>query len=162
VRLRRENAQTIALSGLDLFCCELLHQIAVSAEPGDDDAARQRLYSSPSGGKDDRLDADWRAYVEPELRELFQSSLDVVRGDLAGFPTDPAAEHQTLRIPVDHLVSWINALNQARLALAARYALTEEEMEGVPLEGDARALAVFQVHFYGMLQQYFLREIESL
>lgn len=152
----------ISLSGLDLFCCELLQQIAVSADPGEDVAARDRLFPSPTGHTDPQADEDWQSYVEPELRELFQSSLDVVRDDLVDFPADGASDYHTLRLPVAHLPHWINALNQARLTLAARYSVTDQEMEGVPLEGDTRALAVFQIHFYGLLQEYFLREIDSL
>jgi hypothetical protein len=31
----------------------------------------------------------------------------------------------------------------------------------MPLAGDARSLALFQVHFYGFLMECFLRELES-
>jgi hypothetical protein len=63
---------------------------------------------------------------------------------------------------VKHLEAWIHALNQARLALSARFGFTERDMEdAIPIEGDQRALALFQVHFYGFLQECFLRQLED-
>ena len=102
----------------------------------------------------------WRNYVEPGLRELFQSSLEIIANDLADFPGALPEEDYTLSLPLTHLEPWVHGLNQARLALAARYSFTEEEMEGrMPLDGDTRAFALFQVHFYGFLQECFLREL---
>ena len=159
--IERLDEQTVALRDLDLLCCELLHQIAVSAEPGDSTAARARLFSSPSGGREPELDADWKEYVEPGLAHLFRSALGVVQEDLRDFPPAEPADDYTLHIPVKHLESWIHALNQARLAITARYDFTEREMEGkVPLAGDTRAFALFHVYFYGILQEWFLAELE--
>ena len=159
--IERLDEQTVALRDLDLLCCELLHQIAISAEPGDSEAARARLFSSPSGGREPELDAAWKEYVEPGLAQLFRSALDVVRGDLQDFPAADPAEDYSLLIPVKHLESWIHALNQARLAITARYDFTDQEMEDkVPLEGDGRAFALFQVFFYGVLQEWFLAELD--
>jgi hypothetical protein len=62
---------------------------------------------------------------------------------------------------VKHLEAWIHALNQARLALAARHEFAERELEReVPTEGGERALALFQIHFYGLLQEFFLRQLD--
>ncbi len=161
MQIRRIDPKTIAVTRVNRFCCDLLRQIGTSADPGDNVAARARLYTSPSGGKDAELDEDWKDYVEPELREQFRSALEVVQTDLEGFPPDETADHHTLRLPMDHLESWINALNQARLALAARHDVTERDMESEPSEGDARALADFQIHFSGYLQECFLRELDG-
>ena len=61
-----------------------------------------------------------------------------------------------------NLDAWIHTLNQARLAISTRYDFTEEDMEKrVSLGGDARGLALFQVHFYGFVQECFLQQIED-
>jgi hypothetical protein len=153
----RLDEQTLVITGLNVLACELLQQIPVSAE--EDDATRARLYSSPTRGGDPELDRDWSSYVEPDLRRLFQSAMDVVREDLADFPPSAPQPFYTLMLPIKNLGSWINALNQARLALAARYELTEEDMEKTPKQNDTRALAITQIHFYGELQSYFLAEL---
>ena len=76
--------------------------------------------------------------MEPELYQNFQSALDVVRGDLADLPEEGPDTHCTLHIPVEHLESWIHALNQARLALGARYDVTDEDMDDIPTVGEMR------------------------
>lgn len=159
--IHRIDEQTVAIEDLDLFLCELLQQIPVSADTSDSESASARLYSSPTHGAEPEFDEEWKEYVEPEMHEHFESALDVVRADMAGFPSPDAEAHQTLLVPVDHLESWIHALNQARLALGARYDVTEEDMDDLPSGGDERALAIFQIHFYGYLQERFLAELEE-
>ena len=160
MKISRVDENTVALSRLDLLCCELLHQIPASAEI-DDRAVRERMFSSPTGGREPELERDWQRYVRPELRHIFQSSLQVVQGDLQAFPPSDGSDEHTLHIPLRHLDAWIHALNQARLALATRHNFAESEMESaIPMTGDARALALFQVHFYGFLMECFLREVE--
>jgi hypothetical protein len=163
MKIERSDEQTVSIGPLDLLCCELLHQIRVSAEPGESEAARARLFPSPSGGEDRRLDRDWQEYIEPDLAHLFESHLDVIDGDLEKFPGDqPEAEGYTLHIPMKNLDAWIHGLNQARLSLSARHNFTEDEMNGrIPDDGDVRALTLFQVHFYALLQECFLRVLGS-
>ncbi|HZJ13940.1 MAG TPA: DUF2017 family protein [Chthoniobacteraceae bacterium] len=162
MRIRRRDDQTVELSGIDLLCCELLRQIVVSGQVDDFPAARERLYSSPSHGREPEFDQDWKDYVEPDLRDMFRTSREVVQAALKNFPPKKPADSYTLNIPVKHLEAWIHALNQARLALSARFNFTEHEMEdAIPIEGDQRALALFQVHFYGFLQECFLRQLED-
>ncbi len=161
MQIERIDEQTVALRDLDLLCCELLHQIALSADPGDSAAARDRLFSSPSAGREPELDADWKEYVEPELAQIFRSALGVVQHDLEDFPPADPTDDLALLIPVKHLDAWVHALNQARLAITARYDFTDRELEGkVPSDGDVRAFALFQVYFYGVLEEWFLRELE--
>jgi hypothetical protein len=161
MQIQRLDEQTVGVTGIDLFCCELLHQIPLTADPGEDGPAHDRFFSSPTGGREPEFAKDWEEFVEPELRSLFQEARDVVRGDLAGFPPDDPSAEVALHIPVKHLEAWIHALNQARLALAARHGFTEKDMEGrVPISGDTRALSLFQIHFYGFLEECFLRQLE--
>jgi hypothetical protein len=54
-------------------------------------------------------------------------------------------------------------LNQARLAIAATYQFSDQELcdhYRSPL-GSRRDLSLFQVNFYGFLQEFILREMEG-
>jgi hypothetical protein len=159
MRIERLNDRTVAIGPLDLLSCELLQQIRVSAEPGNSRAVRERLFPSPIKDKRSELRQEWKEYVEPELAELFASHLDIIEKDLEGFPSGGSDETgHVLHVPVKHLDAWIHGLNQARLAIAARNNFTEKDMDSpIPFEGDVRALALFQVWFYGILEECFLR-----
>jgi hypothetical protein len=163
VKITRVNEQTISIGPMDLFCIELLHQIRLSAKVDGDAKVQERLFPSPTGGRDHETDEEWREYVGPGLQDTFDSNLAVIEQDLRNFPPPtPADDRHTLHVPIDHLDAWIHGLNQARLAIAARYDFTEKEMEAsIPMEGDTRALALFQVHFYGWLQESFLRVVDD-
>jgi hypothetical protein len=163
MRIERLDAKTVKLGPLDLLSCEFLHQIRTAADPGDNEAARQRLFPSPTSGKDPDLDRDWLEYVEPELADLFISSLQIVERDLKGFPSGrPDDLGYTLRIPILHLDAWIHALNQARLSLGARYNFTDADMNGeIPINGEDRSIALFQEHFYGYMIECFVRILDA-
>ena len=161
MKIQRLDAKTIALEEIDAMIGELLRQIPASADPTGSDAATERLFPSPTEGREPEADADWREYVEPGLRELFLDAVSVVRDDLKDFPVKPAAGTRALKLPVKHLDAWIHALNQARLALAARHGFSDRELEHeIPAEGGERAFALFQIHFYGLLQEFFLRQLD--
>lgn len=163
MKVTRIDEQTLAIGPLDLFCTELLHQIHLCANPDGSPEVRARLYPSPSGGRDAEMDEEWSEYVEPDLADLFATSIEVIQKDIADFPpARPAADHHTLHLPIKNLEAWVHGLNQARLALAARYGFTEKEMDGpIPTDGDMNSLALFQVHFYGWLQECFLRMLRD-
>ena len=61
----------IEISELDPFLAELLRQIPVSADPEGTPAAEKRLFSPPTSGTETEICAEWKLYVEPELRRLF-------------------------------------------------------------------------------------------
>lgn len=144
---------------MDLFCAELLHQIRLSATVEEDSAVQDRFFPSPSAGKDPEFDEEWSEYVGSELAELFESHLATIDGDLADFPpTSTVSGEHTLHLPIKHLEAWVHGLNQARLAIATRYGFEEKDMEkDLAADGDVRSLALFQVHFYGWMQECFLR-----
>lgn len=162
MQISRPDGKTVLLSRLDALLSELLRRIPQSADPGDNAAARARLFSQPTHDqREAELIEDWREYVEPELARIFLSALEVIEKDLGKLVIDHASGEGALSIAVSHLESWIHGLNQARLALTARYDLGEEEMDrSLPLDGDPRALALLQVRFYGIMQELFLRELE--
>ena len=65
--------------------------------------------------------AEWKLYVEPELRRLFESATETVASDLQQLNgNEKPFANCTLRIPVEHTDAWLNALNQARLVIAAK------------------------------------------
>jgi hypothetical protein len=163
VEISRHNDTTILVARIDPVIAELLRRIAPSADPGDSQRARARLYSPPTkDAAEKRFAEDWQEYIEPELARLFQTALEVIEGDLKKMHADPANGEATLSIPSDHLESWIHGLNQARLVLTERHKLREEELEGEALPaGDPRSFLMLQMHIYGQLQWLFLRYLEG-
>lgn len=159
----REN-DALEVRELDPFLAELLRQVPESAEPKDCPAAEERLFSAPAPETEKELCAEWKVYVVPELRRLFQSATATVRQDLEQLKCSkkPFA-NCTLRIPLAHADAWLSALNQARLAIAASYNFSEGELcdhYRSPL-GSRRDLGLFQVNFYGFLQEFILRELDG-
>jgi hypothetical protein len=157
---RRDNQ--IEISDLDPFLAELLRQIPTSANPEGAPAAEQRLFSSPAQGKEPEICAEWKLYVEPELRRLFQTATETVAADLEQLNgNEKILANRTLRIPSKHADAWLSALNQARLVIAAKNNFTEVELGDhfrSPI-GSRRDLSLFQVNFYGFLQEFILREL---
>ncbi len=160
----RRDADHLEISELDPFLAELLRQIPESAKTGGAGPAEERLYSLPANPADQDLCAEWKLYVEPELRRLFRTATETVTADLAVLSEDakPFA-NRTLRIPTKHSEAWLNALNQARLAIAAKCAFSESELSDhyrSPI-GSRRDLSLFQVNFYGFLQEFILHEMQA-
>jgi hypothetical protein len=152
----------VSVAVLDPFLIELLNKIAEAADPTGKPAAEARLYTTPTAGAEPEFDEEWTELIQPDLQEYFATSVDIVQGDLLGFPsTDSDSPETALQIPIAHLEAWVHALNQARLALAAQFNVSEEDMNDLPLGGDVRALGVFQIHFYGFLQECFLRLLDD-
>jgi Domain of unknown function (DUF2017) len=152
------------LSELDPFLAELLRQIPSSANPDGAPAAEQRLFSAPTTGNETEICAEWKTYVEPELRGLFQTATQTVAADLEQLNgNEKSFANCTLRIPSKHADAWLSALNQARLVIAAKNDFTESELNDhfhSPI-GSRRDLSLFQINFYGFLQEFILRELQS-
>lgn len=160
----RRQADVLELSELDPFLAELLRQIPESTNPDGAEAAEERLFSAPAVASDTTLCAEWKIYVEPELRRLFRSATETVAEDLKMLNgcTKPFA-NCTLRIPTKNAEAWLSALNQARLVIASKYAFTDGELcdhYRSPI-GSRRDLGLFQVNFYGFLQEFILHEIQA-
>ena len=154
----------IEISELDPFLAELLRQIPASANPEGAETAEQRLFSSPTNGKEPEICAEWKLYVEPELRRLFQTATETVAADLEQLNgNEKKLGNRILCIPSKHADAWLNALNQARLVIAAKYNFTDGELGEhfrSPI-GSRRDLSLFQVNFYGFLQEFILRELDG-
>lgn len=164
MEIRRTNDQ-LEISELDPFLAELLRQIPASTNPEGAEAAEQRLFCLPAEDSERKICAEWKLYVEPELRRLFQSATETVASDLQQLNgKEKPFANCTLRIPTNHAEAWLSALNQARLVIAAKYNFDEGELGDhyrSPI-GSRRDLSLFQVNFYGFLQEFILREIEEL
>src|SRR5438093_6804324 len=102
----------MVLSGLDPFPAEVLRQVIDFADPGSDDAARKRLFSTPSSGADPAFDAEWREYVQPGIEHLFQTARETVERDLRRMTEEDAEglRESALRIPVAHFEAWLSTL----------------------------------------------------
>jgi hypothetical protein len=154
----------IEISELDPFLAELLRQIPVSANPEGVAAAEERLFSPPTNGNETEICAEWKIYVEPELRRLFQTAAQTVVMDLEQLcGNEKKVGNHTLRISTKHADAWLSALNQARLVIAAKYNFTDGEL-GDHLRspiGSRRDLSLFQVNFYGFLQEFILQALDG-
>lgn len=159
----RRDGDALEIAELDPFLAELLRQIPESTKTDGSEDAQQRLFSLPADAAEKDLCAEWKLYVEPELRRIFETATQTVVRDLAQLngKTKPFA-NCTLRIPAAHAEAWLSALNQARLVIAAKYGFTDGELcdhYRSPI-GSRRDLSLFQVNFYGFLQEFILHEIE--
>ncbi len=152
----------LEISDLDPFLAELLRQVPASTRPEGDEQAEARIYCSPSQTNDETLRAEWKTFVQPELRRIFESSTETVASDLEQLDgNEKTLANRTLHIPCNHADAWLNALNQARLVIAARNNFSEGELSDhcrSPI-GSRRDLSLFQVNFYGFLQEFILREL---
>jgi len=115
----------------------------------DDEAARARIFSSLTGGADPGADREWREDVGPELHALFKNHVDVVSSDLRTIQGEGDAF--TLTIALENAQAWIHPLNQARLVLGAIHGVTEDDTAGRRRHSGAKAFAIMQIDFYGML-----------
>ncbi len=152
----------LEIAEIDPFLAELLRQIPESAKTDGSEPAQARLFSRPAAAGESEICAEWKVYVQPELRRLFRHATETVSADLK--PLDGQAKpfaNCSLRIPLAHAEAWLSALNQARLVIAARYGFTEAELGDQyrsPI-GSRRDLSLFQINFYGFLQEFILQEM---
>lgn len=137
---------SVEFDEMDAFISGLLLNLPEAAN-ADDEIAGRRIFPGLKSN-DKAANAEWTEFVEPGMRDLFRSNLDIVAEDLKQVRTDEGIS--TLSVPVAHAAAWIHTLNQARLALGARHNVTEEDMESSRMPEDmARGLALLQIEIYG-------------
>jgi hypothetical protein len=130
---------------------EILCGIREAAETPDP-RVEARFFPEPSEG-DDSLAEDWKAFVQPDLHEGFQSARETVAADLRG-AKERKTGHFTFTIPKAHIDAWLSALNQARLALAEAHGFGDAEMSRGPRDqSEPRETALFRLMVYGLLQE---------
>ena len=149
---------SVRMEDIDEFAAMLLREMPGIAS-SDDERAEGRIYQSPTDGKDEQADSEWKDAVEPELRELFSSAIDMVVDDLATMKPNEQGE-LNLAISASHVDPWMHTLNRARLVLGAEWDISETDMTSsyVSPTGDPeRTMAVLKIDFYGTLLEFFVR-----
>ena len=154
-----KDAETLLLAGLDEFLAGLLREVPSAGTPSEGNESR--LFPDPTRGREPEADEDWSQYVRPELEEWFADNRQVVARDLKGL-CDRGARGMEMEIPLAHLGAWIHALNQARLALTELHRLQERELDEDLEASGLRGLVLFQVQFYGLMQEWLLAHTDSL
>lgn len=157
----QSTSQRLGLRNIPTVLAELLRQIPQMDSEGNE-AVEARLFPDPTGDPhEDDLRQDWRAHVQPELHEWFQSSRQVVAADLRSLTPEEEGVF-TLEFPVKHAPAWLNALNQARLSLAAEYDFDEDDLSrNWPVEiHDERALALLKINFYAAVQHWLVEVVD--
>jgi hypothetical protein len=157
--LRSKDPDTLVLSGLDDFLGALLRDVPLIGTPSG--GSEKRLFPDPTGGREAQTDTDWRELVRPELEEYFALNRDVVQGDLRQLRATRGGVFE-LEIAVAHLPQWIHSLNQARLALDAQHQIGERQLDEESELSGEEGLALFQIQFYGLLQEWMLSRADSL
>ena len=155
----------LEISEIDPFLAELLRQLPGSTSAENSPAAQSRIYSPPTSEHEKEMRAEWKLYVQPELQRLFRSATETVAADLQQLcGNEKTFANRSLFIPAKHADAWLSALNQARLSIAARNEFTDGELSDnyrSPI-GSRRDLSLFQVNFYGFLQEFIIRELIEL
>jgi hypothetical protein len=161
IRLIQEGLQ---FEDLDEWRMDLLTKVPAAADPGSSGPARDRLYSPPAASSEQEFIEDWKTLVEPELQHLFAGAVETFRRDIEAAEVTEGEDGPRWRVKLraEHYQAWLNALNQARLALAARFGFDEAAIEQpLPEEiGEERDLARVQVAFYGFLQEILVQVLE--
>jgi hypothetical protein len=151
VKIERNDKGGFNFVDVETQLAQLFLAIPTAADPGNDPAANARLFPCPTETPEPELNEEWAQFVVPELREGFAVAQSEVDADLEPLRRgEPGWE-----IPAEHIEGWLSALNQARLALAARHGVTEEDMDAPDPSAieDERGLALVQIHLYGLLQE---------
>lgn len=158
--IRKWKNKAIELSRIEQIEAELLKQVPACCEldPGSD--AESRIFPAPANATEPDLLRDWEEYVRPELRHLFRSAKETVEADLGSLKMKVGRLGRFV-VPLEHGESWLNALNQARLILAAKFEFSERELSAfdLPRTFSQRELVLHQINFYAAIQE---RIIEML
>ncbi|HXM01420.1 MAG TPA: hypothetical protein VN939_02390 [Chthoniobacterales bacterium] len=152
--IRKWKNKAMELSRIEQIEAELLKQVPACCEldPGSD--AESRIFPAPANATEPDLLRDWEEYVRPELRHLFRSAKETVEADLGSLKMKVGRLGRFV-VPLEHGESWLNALNQARLILAAKFEFSERELSAfdLPRTFTQRELVLHQINFYAAIQE---------
>jgi len=154
MNIERDENGGFVFTEIEQPIAEMFLSIPAAADPEGSSAAHARLFPDPAGGKEPGISREWSEYVTPELREQFGDASAAVESDLG-----PLIAGGDLTIPLKHVDAWLNTLNQARLVLAARFDVNEEDMNNAePFDSqNERDAAISQIHVFGLLQECLLQ-----
>ena len=152
--IRKWKKKAIEFSRIEQIEAELLRQIPACCDLDEGSKAESRIFPSPTNATDPDLVRDWDEFVRPELRHLFRSAKETVEEDL-GLLKMKVGHLGRFLVPLDHGEPWLNALNQARLILAAKFEFSEAELSKFDLPGSfsQRELVLHQINFYAAIQE---------
>ena len=150
MKLSATEEGALDLEEIPPFLFGLLQAVPLGAA-SKDPRVESRFYPDPA--LDDLLVEDWKTLVHPELQETFLSAREVVLADLR--ETSEAEGKFSMKIPRPHMDAWLSTLNQVRLAIAEENHFGENDLaeEIVSDSSDPRSIALFQISFYGFLQE---------
>ena len=150
MKLSATEDGALDLEEIPPFLFELLQAVPLRAASSDP-RVESRFFPAPS--QDELLVEDWKSLVQPELQASFLSAREIVQADLHS--TSQLEEGFSMKIPPAHMDAWLSTLNQARLAIAEENHFGENDMaeEIAPDTANPRALSLFQISFYGFLQE---------
>ena len=150
MKLAATEDGALDLEEIPPFLFELLQAIPLRAA-SQNPRVEARFYPIPA--LDDLLGEDWKTLVHPELQETFLSAREVVLADLRR--TSEEEGRFSMKIPPNHMDAWLSTLNQARFAIAEENHFGENDLaeEIVSDSSDPRSIALFQISFYGFLQE---------
>ena len=91
MRLTRTPDGAVHVSQINEWELRTLRSLPGIADPGDDEAALRRLYPAPfqPGEATEENQDDWAELVQPELEQLFESSLERVADDVKTASLEP-------------------------------------------------------------------------
>lgn len=154
MKLSATDEGALNLEEIPPFLFDLLEAVPQRAA-SQDPRVENRFYPPPA--EDELLQEDWKSLVQPGLQECFLSAREIVISDLRR--VSETKDGSMVQIPSNHMDAWLNTLNQARLAIAEENRFGEKDLAGeiVPNASDPRSLALFQISFYGFLQECLVR-----
>jgi hypothetical protein len=160
--IRKWKKKSIEFSRIEQIEAELLRQVPACCELDESGNAAARIFPSPIDTPDPEFLRDWDEYVRPELRHLFRSAKETVEMDLGSLKMKVGHLGRFL-VPLEHGEPWLNALNQARLILAAKFEFSETELSSFDLSRtfSQRELVLHQINFYAAIQERIIEILNS-
>ncbi len=157
LKLQRLPRGRLCLSGIDDGWQWVLARVPALLAGDQPPAVRERLLPNPSNNAE--INRDWRELVVPELEALWKVNYELMAADLARLEADPdQSDRARITFPENHAAAWISAINQARLALGARWNVTGADMNR-PLRkpgSDPREHDILLIHLLASALQLFI------
>ena len=151
----------LCLAGVDKSWRHILLSVPVLLAEPQPPAVRERLLPDPS--TQEAINRDWRELVAPELEALWRTNYELMAADLERMEKDPAhPDFWRTVFPANHTAAWLSAVNQARLVMASRWDVTEEDMNrpAEDLQPNERDHDIFLIHLLSYVEQLFI-EVED-
>ena len=159
---QRENGD-IEVSEIDPLLAFLMAE-GIRQEEEEWDCIADSFLATPLA-EDTLFSQDWKEYVQPGLLTLLKSCHAHAITDLENMKREQLYGSKDalgrLLIPVAHREAWLRILNVARLSLAARHRLHDQEIGGeiAPDLNTELGKAILQLQLFSMIQQV-LVEVE--